>query len=133
MAWRAGNKQATSALRARNAAAANRLPAAKVLCIQWARTAPRKLSKARPMTMPPPALTSAMRAATHKTCLRGAPSARRTPNSSTLRDAISDDAEDANQRERERHGRETPNNMEKSRWRLYCASRSMASLRVKVP
>jgi hypothetical protein len=27
----------------------------------------------------------------------------------------------------------TPNNMEKSRWRLYCASRSMASLRVKVP
>src|SRR5580692_7055030 len=26
----------------------------------------------------------------------------------------------------------TPNNTEKSRWRLYCASRSMASLRVKV-
>jgi hypothetical protein len=26
----------------------------------------------------------------------------------------------------------TPNKMEKSRWRLYCASRSMASLRVKV-
>ena len=32
-------------------------------CIQWARTAPRKLSKARPMTMPAAALTSAMRAA----------------------------------------------------------------------
>jgi hypothetical protein len=27
----------------------------------------------------------------------------------------------------------TPNRMEKSRWRLYCASRSMASLSVKVP
>jgi len=68
MAWRAGNKQARSALRARNAAAAaaNRLPAAKALCIQWARTAPRSVV--------------------------------------ALRDAVSDDAEDADQRER--HGRE---------------------------
>ena len=27
----------------------------------------------------------------------------------------------------------TPNNTEKSRWLLYCASRSMASFRVRVP
>src|SRR5258708_39273611 len=81
MAWRAGNRQARSALRARSAVAANRLAAAKVFCIQWARTAPRKLSTARPTTMPAAALTSAMRAATHRTCARGAPSARRTPNS----------------------------------------------------
>ena len=53
----------------------------KALCIQWARTAPRKLSNARPITMPAAALISAMRAAIHNTCVRGAPSARRTPNS----------------------------------------------------
>src|SRR5215471_5699514 len=52
MARRAGNRQARSALRARRAAAAKRLPAAKALCIQWARRAPRKLSRPRPMTMP---------------------------------------------------------------------------------
>src|SRR5215471_3099241 len=46
-----------------------------------ARRAPRKLSRARPMTMPAVALTSAMRAAIHRTCARGAPSARRTPSS----------------------------------------------------
>ena len=67
MAWRAGNRQARSALRARSEAAANKPPAAKAFCIQWARMAPRKLSKARPMTMPAAALTSAMRAATHRT------------------------------------------------------------------
>src|SRR5580658_8825991 len=99
MAWRAGNRQARSALRARSAAAANRLLAAKALCIQWARTAPRKLSQARPMTMPADALTSAMRAARAE---RQADAVLR----SALRDAVSDDAEDADQREPERHGRE---------------------------
>src|SRR5258708_39525130 len=82
MAWRAGNRQARSALRPRRAAAAIRLPAAKVFCIQWARMAPRKLSTARPITMPAAALTTAMR------------------------DTVSDEAEDADQRQRERHGRE---------------------------
>jgi hypothetical protein len=45
----------------------------KALCIQWARTAPGKLSTATPMTMPAAALTSATRAAAHSTCVRGGP------------------------------------------------------------
>src|SRR5579885_2376607 len=45
MEWRAGNRQARSALRARSVAAVNKLPAVKAFCIQWARTAPRRLSK----------------------------------------------------------------------------------------
>ena len=112
----------------------NRLPAVKALCIQCARRAPRKLSNARPMTMPAAALTSAMRAAIHSTCVRGAPSARRTPNSvvrcATLyatRLKMPTSASPSAMAEK------TPNRMEKSRWRLYCASRSMASVSVKVP
>lgn len=52
-----------------------RLSAATAFCIQWARAAPRKLSKTRPMTMAAAALTNAMR------------------------DAVIDDAEDADQGE----------------------------------
>src|SRR2546430_15874411 len=94
MAWRA-TRQARSALRSRSAAAAIRLGCGKIACIQWARTAPRELSNARPMTMPAAALTRAMLAATQRTCTRGA-----------LRDAVRDEAEDPHQRKRERHGRE---------------------------
>src|SRR5258708_33336243 len=48
MAWRAGKRQARSALRAGGAAAAKRLAAAKVVCIPWGKTAPRKPATARP-------------------------------------------------------------------------------------
>ena len=54
---------------------------AKALCIHAASMAPRKLSSARPAAMPAAVLMRAIRAATQRICERGAPSARRTPNS----------------------------------------------------
>ena len=93
-----------------------------------------KISNARPMTMPAAVLTSAMRVATHRTFVRGAPSAKRMPNSvvrwATLyatRLKMPTSASPSAMAEK------TPNKMEKSRWRLYCASCSMASFRVKAP
>ena len=58
------------------------------------------------MTMPAAVLTNAMRAATHSTCARRAERQADAEFRSALRDAVSDQAEDADQRERQRHGGE---------------------------
>ena len=97
MAWWAGNRQARGALRPRTAAAPNRLPAAKVLCIQWARMAPRKLASGRADKCDSRSDPQHMRA-------RRAERPARAGLRSALRDTVSDDAEDDDQRER--HGRE---------------------------
>lgn len=73
MAWRAGNRQARGALRARSAEVAIILPAAKAFCMQWARIAPKKAVTGK--TEGNPCSGADERNA------RRAPSARRMPNS----------------------------------------------------
>src|ERR1700723_225946 len=106
MAWRAGNRQARSAPRASSAAAPKRLPTAKAFCIQWARTAPRKLSTAKPTTMPPAADQRDAHGDPQDVRARSAERIADAELRRALRYAVSYDAEDANQREPERHGGE---------------------------